>query len=130
MSTEFKGGYRTEVARYELIPAERVLFEKHIETHDLVHLAGKIERGEPHEVNPNYGGKGYTYLYPEAGDLGRVKVKFIDNKWNLEWDNSRAGHPQEYVLEQKNKQESRSGESREHYAKDIPRQITRTMLRK
>ena len=130
MSTEFKGGYRTEVARYELIPAERVLFEKHIETHDLVDLAGSIERGEPHEVNPNYGGRGYTYLYPEVGDLGRVKVKFIDNKWNLEWENSRAGHPQEYVLEQKNKQESRSGESREHYAKDIPRQITRTMLRK
>ena len=128
--SDYKGGYRTEVARYELILGERILFEKYIETHDLVDLAGSIERGEPHEVNPNYGGKGYTYLYPEVVDLGRVKVKFIDNKWNLEWDNSRAGHPQEYVLEQKNKQESRGGESREHYAKDIPRQITRTMLRK
>ena len=128
--SDFKGGYKTEVPRYELILGERILFEKYIETHDLVDLARKIERGEPHEVNPNYGGKGYTYLYPKVVDLGRVKVKFIDNKWNFEWENSRAGQPQEYVLEQKNKQESRSGESREHYAKDIPRQITRFMLRK
>ena len=87
MSMEFKGGYRTEVPRYELIPGERILFEKHIETRDLVDLAGRIERGEPHEVNPNYGGQGYTYLYPEAEDLGRVKVTLIDNKWNLKWEN-------------------------------------------
>ena len=85
--SDFKGGYRTEVARYELIPAERALFEKHIETRDLVDLAGRIERGEPHEVNPNYGGQGYTYLYPELEDLGRVKVALINNKWNLEWEN-------------------------------------------
>ena len=85
--SDFKGGYRTEVPRYELIPGERILFEKHIETRDLVDLAGRIERGEPHEVNPNYGGQGYTYLYPEAEDLGRVKVKLIDDKWNLKWEN-------------------------------------------
>ena len=85
--SEFKGGYRTEVARFELIPGERELYEKHIETRDLVDLAGKIERGEPHEVNPNYGGQGYTYLYPEVEDLGRVKVKLIDDKWNLKWEN-------------------------------------------
>ena len=90
MSMEYKGGYRTEVARYELIPAERALFEKHIQMHDLVDLAGRIERGEPHEVNPNYGGKGYTYLYPETEDLGRVKVALINNKWNLEWENKRG----------------------------------------
>ena len=85
--SDFKGGYRTEVPRYELIPGERILFEKHIETRDLVDLAGRIERGEPHEVNPNYGGQGYTYLYPEVEDLGRVKVKLIDDKWNLKWEN-------------------------------------------
>ena len=85
--SDFKGGYRTEVPRYELIPGERILFEKYIETRDLVDLAGRIERGEPHEVNPNYGGQGYTYLYPEVEDLGRVKVKLIDDKWNLKWEN-------------------------------------------
>ena len=90
MSMEFKGGYRSQVARYELIPGERILFEKHIETRDLVDLAGRIERGEPHEVNPNYGGQGYTYLYPEVEDLGRVKVKLVDNKWNLDWENKRG----------------------------------------
>ena len=88
--SEFKGGYRTEVARFELIPGERELYEKHIETRDLVDLAGRIERGEPHEVNPNYGGQGYTYLYPEVEDLGRVKVKLVDNKWNLDWENKRG----------------------------------------
>jgi len=84
--SEFKGGYRTEVARFELIPGERELYEKYIETRDLVDLAGRIERGEPHEVNPNYGGQGYTYLYPESEDLGRVKVALVNNKWNLEWE--------------------------------------------
>ena len=88
--SEYKGGYRTEVPRFELIPGERKLFEKYIETRDLVDLAGRIERGEPHEVNPNYGGKGYTYLYPETVDLGRVKVSFINNKWNFEWENNRG----------------------------------------
>ena len=85
--SDFKGGYRSQVARYELIPGERKVFEKYIETRDLVDLAGRIERGEPHEVNPNYGGQGYTYLYPETEDLGRVKVKLIDDKWNLKWEN-------------------------------------------
>ena len=85
--SDFKGGYRTEVARYELIPGERKVFEKYIETRDLVDLAGRIERGEPHEVNPNYGGQGYTYLYPEVVDLGRVKVSLINDKWKLNWEN-------------------------------------------
>ena len=84
--SEYKAGYRSEVARYELIPGERKLFEKHIATRELVDLAGRIERGEPHEVNPAYGGKGYTYLYPETEYLGRVKVKLIDNKWKLDWE--------------------------------------------
>ena len=90
MSMEYKGGYRTEVPRYELIPGERIEYEKYIETRNLVDLAGRIERGEPHEVNPNYGGKGYTYLYPETVDLGRVKVALINNKWDLEWENKRG----------------------------------------
>ena len=85
--SDYKGGYRTEVPRFELIPGERRLFEQHIKTRDLVDLAGRIERGEPHEVNPNYGGQGFTYLYPETTDLGRLKVKLINNKWNLEWEN-------------------------------------------
>ena len=87
--SDFKGGYRTEVARYELISAERILFEKYIETHDLVDLAERIKKGEPHEVNPNYGGQGHTYLYPETVDLGRVKVTPIDDTWKLEWENNR-----------------------------------------
>ena len=87
MSMEYKGGYRTEVPRYELIPGERIDYEKYIETRDLVDLAGRIERGEPHEVNPNYGGQGYTYLYPEVVDLGRVKVSLINDKWKLNWEN-------------------------------------------
>jgi hypothetical protein len=88
--SEYRAGYKSEVARYELIPGERVLFEKHIETHELIDLAGRIEKGEPHEVNPNYGGQGYTYLYPEVEDLGRVKVTLINNKWKLDWENNRG----------------------------------------
>ena len=85
--SDFQGVYRSQVARYELIHGERKVFEKHIETRDLVDLAGRIERGEPHEVNPNYGGQGYTYLYPELEDLGRVKVALINDKWELNWEN-------------------------------------------
>ena len=88
--SEFKGGYKSQVARYELIPGEREVFEKHIETRDLVDLAGRIERGEPHEVNSNYGGQGYTYLYPEAEDLGRVKVALKNETWELNWENKRG----------------------------------------
>ena len=87
MSMEYKGGYRSEVPRYQLIPGERKEFEKHIKTRDLVDLAGKIERGEPHEVNPAYGGRGYTYLFPETDDLGRVKVAFKNETWELNWEN-------------------------------------------
>ena len=53
----------------------------------MVDLAGKIERGEPHEVNPNYGGQGYTYLYPETKDLGRLKATPVEDTWKLEWEN-------------------------------------------
>ena len=88
--SEYRAGYKSEVARYELIPGERVLFEKHIETHELIDLAGRIEKGEPHEVNPNYGGQGYTYLYPEDESLGRVKVALKNETWELNWENKRG----------------------------------------
>ena len=88
--SEYRGGYRSEVPRYELVSIERKNYEKYIETHDLVELSGKIERGEPHEVNPNYGGKGYVYLYPESPDLGRVKVTRVDDTWKLEWEDVRG----------------------------------------
>ena len=88
--SEFKGGYRSEVPRYELIPRERKEFEEYIETRDLVDLAGRIERGEPHEVNPNYGGQRYKYLYTEMWDLGRVKVALINDEWKLEWEDKRG----------------------------------------
>jgi len=88
--SDFKGGYRSEVPRYELISIERKEFEKYIKTRDLIDLKGKIDRGEPHPVNPSYGGRGYTYLYPETEDLGRLKVKLIDDTWNLEWEDERG----------------------------------------
>ena len=88
--SDFKGGYKSEVARYKLIPGERVLFENYIKTHELIDLAGRIDKGEPHEVNSNYGGQGYTYLYPEAEDLGRVKVAFKNETWELNWENKRG----------------------------------------
>ena len=88
--SDYKNGYRSEVPRYELIPLERKKYEEYIETRDLVDLAGRIERGEPHEVNPNYGGQGYTYLYPESPDLGRVKVTPVDDTWKLEWEDERG----------------------------------------
>ena len=88
--SEFKGGYRSEVPRYKLISIERKAYEKHIETHELVDFAAKIEKGEPHEVNPNYGGRGYTYLYPETVDLGRVKITPVDKTWKLEWEDERG----------------------------------------
>ena len=84
--SEYKGGYRTEVPRYEIISLERKEYEKYVKTRDLRDLKGKIDRGEPHEVNPAYGGRGYTYLYPETDDLGRLKVKYVNDKWNLEWE--------------------------------------------
>ena len=88
--SDYKNGYRSEVPRYELVSIERKNYEKHLETDDLVELSGKIERGEPHEVNSNYGGKGYTYLYPESPDLGRVKVTPVDDTWKLEWEDERG----------------------------------------
>ena len=88
--SDFKGGYRSEVPRYELISIERKEFEKYIKTRDLIDLKGKIDRGEPHPVNTSYGGKGYVYLYPETHYLGRVKATPVDNTWKLEWEDERG----------------------------------------
>ena len=85
--SDYKGGYGSEAPRYIRIPIERKEYEEYVETRDLVDLAGRIERGEPHEVNPNYGGQGYTYLYPEVEDLGRLKVTPVEDTWKLEWEN-------------------------------------------
>ena len=88
--SDYKGGYKSEASRFRQILIERNHYEKYIETRDLVDLASRIERGEPHEVNPNYGGQGYTYLYPEMWDLGRVKVALINDEWKLEWEDKRG----------------------------------------
>jgi len=88
--SDYKNGTRSEAPRYIRIPIERKHYEKYIETRDLVDLAGRIERGEPHEVNPNYS-RGYTYLYPETRDLGRLKVTPVDDTWKLEWENQFNG---------------------------------------
>ena len=85
--SDYKGGYGSEAPRYIRIPIERKEYEKYVETRDLIDLAGRIERGEPHEVNPNYGGQGYTYLYPEVEDLGRLKVTTVEDTGKLEWEN-------------------------------------------
>ena len=92
MSMEYKGGYRSQVARYELIPGERKLFEKHIETRDLIDLKGRMVRGEPNPIDPTYGGIGHTYYMPETRDLGRVKVSLVERwNWKFEWEDINIG---------------------------------------
>ena len=71
--SDYRGGYRTEVPRYELILKERKEYEEYIKTHELTDLAGKIERGEPHDINTSYGGYGFVYFYPKSTDLGKIK---------------------------------------------------------
>ena len=88
--SDFKGGYRTEVARYELAPYERTQYETYLETHDLVDLEGRMARGEPNPIDPAYGGIGYEYFYPDTIDLGRVKVTKPDRKWKFEWEDNRG----------------------------------------
>ena len=57
--SDFKGGYKTEVARFEKAPNERTDYEKYLEAFDLMSLKGKIDRGEPNPIDPTNGGKGY-----------------------------------------------------------------------
>ena len=88
MST-YKGGYRSEVARYELALYERTEYEESLKAGVLVTLKGRVDRGEPNPIDPDYGGIGYTYFVPETIDLGRVKVTLVDNEWNFQWEDRR-----------------------------------------
>ena len=87
--SDYKGGYRAEVARYELAPYERNVYEKYLKTHDLIDLRGRIIRGEPNPIDPTYGGIGYTYFLPDTEDLGRVKVALVNDEWNFQWEDRR-----------------------------------------
>ena len=72
--SEYRGGYKTEVARFELVSYERTEYIEYLKTHNLIDLEG----GD------------YTYYYPETLDLGRVKVTHIDtNDWTFEWEDRR-----------------------------------------
>ena len=90
MASDYKGGYRSEVAKYELAPYKRVDYEEYLKEHDLLELKGRVDRGEPNPIDPTYGGKGYTYFLPETIDLGRVKVSMINNNWKFEWEDNRG----------------------------------------
>ena len=87
--SDFKGGYRTEVARFEKAYYERNVYVEYLKTHDLIDLKGRVVRGEPNPIDPTYGGIGYTYFLPDTEDLGRVKVTLVDNEWNFEWEDRR-----------------------------------------
>jgi hypothetical protein len=89
MASEFRGGFRTEVARYELASYERTQYEEFLKTHDLEDLKGRIDRGEPNPIDSTYGGEGYTYFLPETIDLGRVKVTLVNDQWNFKWEDRR-----------------------------------------
>jgi len=88
--SDFKGGYRTEVARFEKAPYERKDYEEYLKAFDLMALKGRVDRGEPNPIDPTYGGIGYEYFYPDTIDLGRVKVTLDNNEWNFEWENNRG----------------------------------------
>ena len=88
--SDFKGSYKTEVARFEKAPYERKVYEEYLEALVLLELRGRIDRGEPNPIDPTYGGVGYTYYYPDTEDLGRVKVTLDNNEWNIEWENNRG----------------------------------------
>ena len=88
--SDFKGSYKTEVARYELRPGERKDYEEYLMAFDLMALKGRIDRGEPNLIDPTYGGIGYQYFKPETEDLGRVKVTLVNDTWKFEWENNRG----------------------------------------
>ena len=87
--SDYKAGYKTEVARWQIVPRERTEYEEYLKTHDLVDLKGRVDRGEPTPIDPAYGGIGYIYFLPETEDLGRVKVTLVNDEWNFEWENRR-----------------------------------------
>ena len=87
--SDFKGGYKTEVARYEKLPYEREEYEEYLMAFDLMALKGRIDRGEPNPIDPTYGGIGYQYFYPDTVDLGRVKVTLESDEWKFRWEGRR-----------------------------------------
>ena len=90
--SDYKAGYRSEVARYELIPGERKDYEEYLMAFDLMSLQGRIERGEPNPIDPTYGGIGHTYYMPQTRDLGRVKVSLAERwNWKFEWEDVNIG---------------------------------------
>jgi hypothetical protein len=72
--SEYRGGYKTEVARFELVSYERTEYIEYLKTHNLIDLEG----GD------------YTYYYPETLDLGRVKVSLENTEWKFQWENNRG----------------------------------------
>ena len=90
--SEYKAGYKSEVARWQIVPKERTTYEEYLKTHDLIDLKGRIIRGEPNPIDPTYGGIGHTYYKPEARDLGRVKVSLVERwNWKFEWEDVNIG---------------------------------------
>ena len=90
--SEYKAGYKSEVARWQIVPRERTEYEEYLKTHDLIDLKGRMIRGEPNPIDPTYGGIGHTYYRPETRDLGRVKVSLVE-RWNckFEWEDVNIG---------------------------------------
>ena len=89
MASDYKGGYRSEVAEYEIAPYKRVDYEEYLKEHDLLELKGRVDRGEPNPIDPRYGGIGYQYYRPEQVNLGRVKVSLNNNEWKFDWEDAR-----------------------------------------
>ena len=50
--SDFKAGYKSEVARWQIVPRERTTYEEYLKTHDLIDLKGRIIRGEPNPIDP------------------------------------------------------------------------------
>ena len=90
--SDYKAGYKTEVARWQIVPRERTEYEEYLKTHDLIDLKGRIVRGEPNPIDLTYGGIGYTHYKPETRDLGRVKVSLVERwNWKFEWEDVNIG---------------------------------------
>ena len=90
--SDYKAGYKSEVARWQIVPRERIEYEEYLKTHDLIDLKGRIERGEPNPIDPTYGGIGHTYYRPETRDLGIVKVSLVERwNWKFEWEDVNIG---------------------------------------
>ena len=92
--SDYKGGYKTDVARADMIQFERIKYEQHLKLYDLIDLQGRISRGEPNPIDRRYGGEGYAYYYPRSigamPDLGRCRVS-LEGHWKFEWEDVNIG---------------------------------------